>query len=252
MTFQLLAVDDNQLNLGLFRLFLTQLGHQVTAISDPFEALEQTQTTNFDLILTDIQMPGLSGIELSEKIRAQGFEGPIIAITAHLSDLEESEIENSQVDAILIKPVTKTDLARLIDDWLLNPQPANKPTKPSAPQAVKETAGPSETYDLDLALARANDSQGLVVEMLALLADSLQSSIQTLNQDPDDEALRQCLHQMMGGVRFSGAAKLEAELERARHLVNDKRFSDADKAQLMSEIQAVIDWQKEQPNPFKR
>ncbi|MFT4676342.1 MAG: two-component system sensor histidine kinase BarA [Candidatus Azotimanducaceae bacterium] len=268
LPYRLLAVDDNDLNLGLFRLFLTQLGHNVTSVNNPFDAIRLVREQPFDLVFTDVQMPGMTGIQASTQMRKNGFAGPIIAITAHLSNLDEHEIDAADVNDVLIKPVTKQDLNRILNLWLGggNIDNLDKEAGESAedfiiaelptPTLAAEIAA-SDTYDLKLALERANDSKELATEMLHLFSESLEETLIDLAGFPDEptepfqaDALRQTLHKLAGGVRFSGAALLELELDDARHKVQAGSFTEAQLGSLKANIIALIEWAKQHPMPF--
>ncbi len=248
--YRLLAVDDNDLNLGLFRLFLSQLGHDVIAVNNPFDAIELARQSSFDLIFTDIQMPGMTGIEASEQFRANGFTGPIIAITAHLSEQEEQKILDSALNGVLIKPVTKQDLTRILAQCF--PENAGEPLEvrlePAAYSVANAVASrPTGVYDLDLALARSNGSEQLASDLLAALTDSLQEAAEALCQQQDFSSISQTLHKLSGGVRLTGAAELEAELEYARQQIESNTF---DQQPVLAKIHELITWIAENPTPF--
>ena len=243
---RLLAIDDNELNLGLFRLLLTQQGHHVTSVNNPFDAIELVKQQAFDLVFTDIQMPGMTGIEASKKMREDGFTGPIIAITAHLSNIEELEIETSDVNDVLFKPVTKPDLNRVIQQWLKGGIPQHLDAQPKAGTPFSA----AKLYDLDIALVRANDSSELATEMLHLLIESLVNTVGELSSLNNPETLAQQLHKLAGGVRFSGATLLEVELEQLRQLVHQGAYNETHIEALQKSIQDLVEWALEHPTPF--
>ena len=103
----LLVVDDNDLNRELIALQLKRHGYLVAEANSGYKALELLQTQRFDLVLLDIMMPGMSGIEVLEHIRKEHsmLNLPVIMVTA-------DDLENSIVDALkrgandyLIKPL---------------------------------------------------------------------------------------------------------------------------------------------------
>jgi len=275
--YQLLVIDDNELNLGLFRLLLTQQGHNVTSVNNPFDAIELVKQEAFDLVFTDIQMPRMTGIEASKKMREDGFTGPIIAITAHLSNIEELEIEGSGVNDVLFKPVIQADLIKVIEQWLEGNKDSGKednkessiPSQLAADPQMATEARPkakappatTEHYDLDIALARANESPELATEMLQLLIQSLPEAmdgLSYLNRKDDSDELAQRLHKLAGGVRFSGATQLEVELEQLRHLVQQGTSNETNIETnietrieaLKKRIQDLTEWAREHPTPF--
>ena len=119
----ILLVDDNRINQQLCQLLLTKLDVTFTAASDGQQAIDACNTLNFDLILMDLQMPGVDGLTASRQIiRQLGHRAPpIIAVTAAamLSDRGDA-LEAGMVD-FLSKPFTVTELSALMTKWI-NPQ----------------------------------------------------------------------------------------------------------------------------------
>jgi two-component system NtrC family response regulator len=81
--FRILVVDDEPAQLELVGGFLSKRGFEVSLASDGREALKRFSREPFDLVLTDQKMPGLSGLELIEAVRAQNPETPVIVMTAY-------------------------------------------------------------------------------------------------------------------------------------------------------------------------
>jgi signal transduction histidine kinase/CheY-like chemotaxis protein len=85
MSLSILAVDDNPVNLNVLDHLLRAVGHQVTTVSGGAEALEALAARAFDLVLMDIQMPGMSGPQVVERLRqlaGPNLATPVIALTA--------------------------------------------------------------------------------------------------------------------------------------------------------------------------
>ena len=116
----ILVADDNAINRKLITTLLSQRGIATTEAEDGNNALEAALATHFDLILMDIRMPGLNGIEVTEKLRAeQNKHTPIIALTAHALPHEQKTFLDAGMDACLTKPVLDHQLFELIDRWVL-------------------------------------------------------------------------------------------------------------------------------------
>jgi two-component system sensor histidine kinase BarA len=247
--YELLAVDDNELNLGLFRLFLTQLGHTVTSVNNPFDAIDLVGQNHFDMVFTDIQMPGMSGIEAAAKMRKDGFQGPIIAITAHLSNVEEDKLTESNINGFLIKPVAKQDLVTVLREHLgdESSQPSTTRVEETVPRVHPDKKSGS-IYDLGVALERANQSPELATEMMQLLAESLEYALPIVSPE-NSGALSEQLHKLSGGVRYTGAVSLEAILDATRLQPSDGSLKNIEAIEV--EIQRVIEWIKSTPEPFK-
>ncbi|NBF04566.1 response regulator [Pseudomonas sp. Fl5BN2] len=100
-----LIAEDNQINQATLSHQLKQLGCQTTLAVDGAEALELWQIGNYDLLLTDVNMPRMNGYELTSKLRLSGDDRPIIGVTANAMSDEEKRCRASGMDAWLVKPV---------------------------------------------------------------------------------------------------------------------------------------------------
>ncbi|MBI2688961.1 MAG: response regulator [Acidobacteria bacterium] len=110
---RVLVVEDNAVNLRLANLLLEKLGCTVESASGGVAALSIVDSREFDLILMDVQMPDMDGLEVTRRIRA--WEGarrrtPIIALTAGVSPEDRSLCLDAGMDDHLPKPVSRDDL----------------------------------------------------------------------------------------------------------------------------------------------
>lgn len=116
----ILAVDDVADNLTLIREFLQQSEIGLDFASNGFEAVEKVKVNHYDLILMDIQMPGMDGYEATSQIRKLNFNRPIVALTAHAIPSERSKCISSGCDDVWVKPITRQSLLARIDAMLIN------------------------------------------------------------------------------------------------------------------------------------
>jgi PAS domain S-box-containing protein len=117
-----LVADDNAINRKLITTLLGQRGITTIEAEDGSSALKSALTDDFDLILMDIRMPELNGIEVTEKLRAEKPDShtPIIALTAHALPHEQETFLDAGMDACITKPVLDHQLFELIDKWAVN------------------------------------------------------------------------------------------------------------------------------------
>jgi signal transduction histidine kinase/ActR/RegA family two-component response regulator len=109
--FNVLVVDDNELNRLVLTTFLTKVGIPYVEAINGHEALECLCKDNFDVILLDIQMPGISGIDVARRVREEFSSSPVlIAVTAHAFPEQRQAILDAGFSNILIKPITTVDL----------------------------------------------------------------------------------------------------------------------------------------------
>ncbi len=114
-----LAVDDNLVNLQLLRRLLERGAAEVLLARDGEEALELALKEQPDLILMDLEMPVLNGIDATRRLRQAGYTRPIIALTAHTDDSLRVEALVAGMDDYLFKPVRSfLDLSKTIDRHL--------------------------------------------------------------------------------------------------------------------------------------
>jgi CheY-like chemotaxis protein len=106
---RILLVEDNPINLEIMKNQLASLGVSVETAPDGLEAVAKFQAMDFDLVLTDIEMPGMDGFRLAEAVRGLGKEGrkipTIFAITASEFELTEDSAKSSGFDGYMLKPL---------------------------------------------------------------------------------------------------------------------------------------------------
>jgi signal transduction histidine kinase/CheY-like chemotaxis protein len=105
---RILVADDNRVNQTVAKRMLERLGHTVTLANDGREALTAAKSASFDLIMMDVQMPEMGGLEATRRIReweAGKTRIPIIALTAHAMDSHREECLAAGMDSFLAKPI---------------------------------------------------------------------------------------------------------------------------------------------------
>ena len=110
MTKTVLVVEDNDLNLKLFCELLAAHGYLAKPVQDGRDAVAQARSIQPDLIIMDIQLPHVSGLELIEDIKGDPDLAsiPIMAVTAYAAKGDEERIRLAGVDSYVPKPVTVT------------------------------------------------------------------------------------------------------------------------------------------------
>ncbi len=111
---KILVVEDNELNLKLFCDLLRAHGYEAEPVRDGREAVERTRAFLPDLIVMDIQMPHITGLELIEQLKADEElkSIPIMAVTAYAAKGDEERIRDAGAEGYVSKPIS---LIRFVD-----------------------------------------------------------------------------------------------------------------------------------------
>ena len=117
---KILVVEDNALNIKLFCDLLNAHGHETEPVTDSRDALEAARSFAPDLVITDIQLPHLSGLELMALLRAdeQFREVPIMAVTAYAAPGDDQRIRAAGASAYVSKPISVVRFAETVDQLL--------------------------------------------------------------------------------------------------------------------------------------
>jgi len=120
MTKSLLIVDDNPENLKLILMILATGGYELVTAADALQALRAIETRMPDLILLDLQLPGMDGLELTRRLRATPATRsiPIVAVTAYAMKGDENKARDAGCDGYLVKPIDKRLLRETVKQYL--------------------------------------------------------------------------------------------------------------------------------------
>ncbi len=119
----ILLVDDEEFVLEAEKDLLLEIGYRVSATTDPNEAMNllRKNPESFDLIMTDLTMPEVDGLELAAAAQGSGISTPVVLFSGVADNLDRNELEKAGVVGFLPKPCSLSELHRAIQD-ALNPQ----------------------------------------------------------------------------------------------------------------------------------
>lgn len=123
---RILIVEDNALNVKLFCDLLAAHGHDAQAVTDSRQAMETAREFAPELVITDIQLPHVSGLELIRIIREDETlrSVPIMAVTAYSAVGDEDRIRAAGAEAYVTKPISVSRFVAEVDSLLAKEQPA--------------------------------------------------------------------------------------------------------------------------------
>ena len=138
---KILIVEDNALNIKLFCDLLAAHGHEPEAVTDSRNALDVAREFSPDLVITDIQLPHVSGLDLIRMLRAdeQLSEVPIMAVTAYAGRGDEERIRAAGAQAYVSKPISVVKFAETVEELLPHADGETLTTDPDVPPVQGET-----------------------------------------------------------------------------------------------------------------
>ena len=196
---QVLVVDDQSINRLLMQKMIDALGHRADQANSGQVAIRMARAERYDLILMDISMPEMDGIEATRHIRAEGAsrQSPIVGFTANLQPADHARALAAGMREILYKPARPADVERVLN---------NVPSAPPAADVAGLNEGICDAVDL---LANS-----LGVNRLAKLVDDVDSSFHALfdyaSAEADLAELASQAHKCAGAAAILGALPLHA------------------------------------------
>ena len=110
----ILIAEDNEDNQQLLTILLSNIGAEITFVENGQEAIDKTRGKTYDLILMDMQMPVMGGIEATKILRQSNYTNPIIALTANAMQSDHDSCVEAGCDEFLTKPINKDKLFQAI------------------------------------------------------------------------------------------------------------------------------------------
>jgi len=241
---RVLVVDDIAMNRDIACAFLEAAGHEATSADGGAEALKRLETTTYDVVLMDVRMPEMDGMEASRRIRALGTASssvPIVALTALAFGEQISECKAAGMDLHLTKPITQAALLDVVARAVKLRQPE--------PATDNEAAPPPMDTKIDLQVrdqaAFERTAGFLAPEMLktylstvAGQAEALLAKIEAMdNPETGLAALVPAAHALAGSAGLFGFQRLAAA---ASGFERSLEAETSDKSACASELAAAL------------
>ncbi len=227
---RVLVVDDNQTNQQVAQGMLEKLGCLPTAAYSGEEALSVVFRDPFDLVLMDVQMPGMDGYEVTDQIRQlekeSGNRIPIIAMTANNQSEDIKHCLSVGMDDYLPKPFSLDILRNKVSRWIKKPlseQPAAMPTDPPRNLSTAATGNVTDLMNIEQVL----DKQALVnlqenagsayMEMIEVYLEDQVLYLDAIDKgvrEKDRALLKRSAHTLKSSSRHFGAFKLSELCEK--------------------------------------
>ena len=213
---QVLIAEDNPVNQRLAVRLLEKWGHTVTVAGDGRKALQAWENSAFDVILMDVQMPELSGLEATAEIRRRTdnlkSKIPIIAMTAHALAGDREKCLAAGMDHYVTKPIDQRQLFEAVESIATQCASVLPPPAPNS--------GPGETanqFDPAIVLQRMDGDLELLREVTMLFIEDMPRQLAEIRASlgrSDGPALERAAHALKGAVgNFGARASYQAAIE---------------------------------------
>lgn len=235
---RILLVEDNVANQKLASYILEDRGHLVEVAGDGREAVALSGQNHYDLILMDVQMPGMSGLEATAAIRAREAGGrrvPIIAMTAHAMRGDRESCLAAGMDGYLSKPVHAQEMIGLVESLASGAFPAVKTAAINPGSDGSSVDGAAVVFNAEEAVSLCFNSRDMAREMIQYFlveVDNLFPLMRTALQKGDLAEVGKLGHRMKGTVAYLGARPAKEATERIERLCKSsgKRLGKAEAA----------------------
>ncbi|MFK7975497.1 MAG: histidine kinase N-terminal 7TM domain-containing protein [Halioglobus sp.] len=200
--FRLLVVDDSDINLAIVAAYLEQTGVHWDSASNGELALEQVTKNRYDLVLLDVHMPGMTGLEVVSRIKGTNPNDgvPVIAMSASVLPEDRQLARRAGFDGFLDKPFALEDLLDVLREYLLEDfGPKNSTEPPATPLKVVDSAK---------GIASMSGDSERFLKLLTALTNESQSQIDALRVCDDPGERHHLLHQMTGAAHLLRADRL--------------------------------------------
>ncbi|MGQ0430082.1 MAG: response regulator [Gammaproteobacteria bacterium] len=207
-----LLVEDNPTNQRVAQIFLERVGCDVVTAADGVEAIAKLDQGRADLVLMDVQMPVMDGLEATRRIRAAGRRVPIVGLTANAMPEQVAECRNAGMDDVMAKPLERTRLDAVLEKYA-PPVGTRTGRHVVRPASIERTQ--ADKPEISLARFREvtmDDSvlaRGLVETFVASVGQCLKDA-QAAIASGDQELLTRSAHTIAGAAANLGAGRLEA------------------------------------------
>lgn len=222
---KVLVVDDDELNQRMMRLILTREGHHVHIACDGMDALRAAENHEFDIILMDLQMPKMDGVETSRRIRGSetGCKNAyIVALTASYLPEKGQELFDAGIDNYIAKPFDVEHLRQMLDYGLDHRKTRNESR--SSSQVALSASAVSLDFDPKAGILLVGDDEEIYRELLEDFLEKLPEKIRKLEKfmiENDLEHLSRTAHNLKGISSNLGALQLNEYADRLEKCASD-------------------------------
>ncbi|MGE5503802.1 MAG: response regulator [Actinomycetota bacterium] len=239
---KVLLVEDNDFNQQVATELLADVGVVVEVAENGQVALDKVEVASYGIVLMDMQMPVMDGIDATREIRRRGHQVPIIAMTANAMEADREKCLAAGMVDHLAKPIDPDELFATLLKWLPKPQPEPKSEPKSEPQPEPQpTGGLPQVAGLDTAagLKRVRGKQPLYLDLLGKFAAGQKDAVARIRAATDPDEARRIAHTLKGICGNVGAEGLQVLAAAAEAALKEGRDGAAELAALEGPLVAM-------------
>jgi two-component system sensor histidine kinase BarA len=216
---RVLVADDNDINQHLLQVYVSRNGGEYLVAHDGQEAIDLCREYPVDVVIMDLHMPNLDGIQAMKSLKAKAPYLLIIAVTADASPDSQDRYIGYGFDSCLIKPVTEKKLLRCVSELLDTFLPYK--SRHAATRRHYGNDKMSPVIDIEKAINIVGGNRQLAQEIYDLLLEDLASKRPLLvnNQVTELEQLMELAHKIRGGAKYCAAERLELRAKRLQEAI---------------------------------
>lgn len=250
---RILLAEDNTVNRKVTQLLLAKLGHSVDIVEDGLAAVQALRETRYDLVLMDMQMPTLDGLQATSRIRASvpSDEQPyIVAITATVMIEDRAACMAAGMDDYVTKPLRSSNLHAVITavqalrpggtPTTVSPTPSPEHSSHAEPVARDGCEGDLRRRLAELGELGCSEDEELLAGLLRSFRDRAPTTLQALRapvQSADIALVEQLAHSLKGAALNVGADGLGAICQQVESSGRGATLAGVDQALLAAEVE---------------
>lgn len=232
----LLLVDDDSLQMGIVVEMCKNIGATADMCQYPKYAQRMVADSHYDMVMTDIQMPEMSGFDVLKSVKAVHSDLPVVAVTARTVD--KKDYLSAGFSDVLTKPFKETELIRVLQEHIKDKN-----------VQLTETGQSDEMVGLSALTAFAEDDEGAKKEILESFISQTQENLENLKSaiaEGNKEQVRALCHKMMPIFTMIGEKEVTAILRKYEVESKDYQMMSPEEAEtLITHILKVIETAKQ-------
>ena len=220
---RILLAEDGAINQQVAVRLLEERGHSVVVVNNGRAAVEQMAAQPFDVVLMDVQMPEMDGLEATAAIRRAeeqtGGHVPIVAMTAHAMKGDRDRFLAAGMDGYVAKPVRPHELYAAVEG--------------GGPNAEDGLLAPDVPFEWDAALESVGGDEAMLRELAEMFFAECPKLVQQIREhiaSADGPELRRAAHTLKGSAHVFGAGETAEAAHRLEEIGREEAFADAGEA----------------------